>query len=1092
MVSSMFSRPDISSEAKDSSTHRQKFRSISSFFHSTTTTTSSADDNELHVIAYRQPTVDSPARSVYDGLPSIRNASAISLSRAIASPSRSTASLRLKAEIHKEGTGVSYTSHTLQAQLAKDMPTLASAIHIAESSTTTTSRLLQRQSHMHTQKEKDVHPLYHINTSSASLLGSYVHIAKTAEGEQTNDPADRTMKRKLSRRLSLDNIVPRITGSLRKRERSGSKSSIFEKDNQGDTNRRWSLFSNSDNKSAMVDNKPVPAPAIQVNRPQAAAAMPVNRNWRNKFAVHKLSGELLGDKKEDLQSRLDASKQARERTRTRTASSHSRDKYDERTIKRVPVRGMRDPSDGDSIAGAIAPETEAGGRDRRSMISVKAGTVKEGQVASRLSFIHRPSSRASSFDPAATPKSTASSIPVPFVPTGPPLVESQTATSLAATFDSPSPNPRPLHTPLIRAQGLHIPHTARNAILSPAQDDRSILDPGRSPYPVPDASPILPSDGLRYQTMPLPAPPVDRSSVASTVLLGSDSQKGLDLVSPSSDKRSQPQGSSDTSISKRINHEEDACSLRQTESAITMTINPTQPSQTGTFGVVTAARTEIPASNSGQSHIEGTITSSSSSRTIYTLPRSKSKSHTDLSTYASSKNLVDHVEATQGPGWWSADKRTNRRPSTMYSSNTEQMEIEVLESLALSANLTGRAKLTQQDDVSQNRSASPLFHRMREEDKMRTRSSMDLRSSYRSTNDQGHQARPSLMAGSIWSKENLTSLPRRSLLSTDNTPTKSLIPAQIPLPPSDIKQRTFVSDRISPEIARRASFLNRASSNTKNLIGEDMSNESPSRSSSRQTTRTTGSMVSGVSTAPTSVQSEPEEPDNDQSSRLVVAFDVRKLRMDYEDKIESLKSRHGLEVETLLNALGQFKKDKQSLHDENERLTTENRKLKEKVKILCMSLQTMELGSGSTLAEDREQERDQGLRNQSKMKRSESVMSSLLPELINTIPISPLPLSTSTYDASCMEGPDEFGRISAGPYVDGMRTQASRRTSESSEIRKKVISSRNVSGQSHTTEESNILDDFAHDKTQRAEEDLGREGWTLSLKEDDERFLDDL
>ncbi|WWC73834.1 uncharacterized protein I206_107806 [Kwoniella pini CBS 10737] len=1046
MAPSMFTRPSVVSDNKGSTAlHRQKFRSISSFFHSTTTT--SVEDNELHVIAYFQPQDNSPAHPTYDGLPSIRNASAISLSRAIPSPSQSTASFRLKAEIHKENVGVSYTSHTLQAQVSREMPTLASAIHIPDS-TTSTKTFKPQHSTLPSPGNNAVHPLYHINASSTSIFDSYVHVAETVEKDHSNEDSENTLRRKLSRRLSLDLIVPKLTGSLRKRERSGSKSSTFDKDNV-DSSRRWSLFNNSENKATQIEAKPFPVPPV--NKMQAG--MPVTRNWRNKFTVHKPSTELLGDKKEDIGSRLEASRQARERTMADSISTTER--YDERTIKRIPVKRMEDRSSSDIQAKCVEDKL----RQRQSLISMKASTMKDCQDASRFSFVHRPSSIASTFDPAATPKSTASSIPIPFVPTGPPLIESQTVTSLSATFDSPSPLPRPLHTPSTRSNGLHVPQTTKMSIFSPAQDDRSILDPGRSPCPLPDGSPLIPSDGLRYQHMPLPDPPIQQNLTSSPSASGIGGRKDV---------------------------------LSASESAVSMAISATQPSQTGTFGVTKNHNTshtnlEGSATSTDRSH----MTSSSSSRTIYTLPRSKSKSHTDLSTYASSKNLVDHIEATQGPGWWSADKRASRKESVATTQEeVEQKTIERLERLAQSTNLPHRTKFDGQEcQVDTDHLLNTSLNRMRAEDKMRTRSSMDLGSSYRAT---GHQARHSLVAGSIWSKDQSSS-PRRSVLTNQSrildaagTPVKIVHLALIPLPPSEIKKGTFVSNRISPEIARRASFLNKSAVNT--AITDDNSSDSPSRSTSRQTTRTVGSIISNVSTVPTSLQSDGEAED-DKLSNGNQGVKIQQLIVEYEEKLKNMKSRHALEVDTILNALSQSKNDNQLLKTDNDRLFVENNKLKEKVKILCMSLQSIELGS-STEQCDQPRLTD----NQISMKRSESTMSSLLPELnsTNSMQLSPLPYTSRTSSLGSSSDQyeiDEFGRKNLSTSKSSMKND--RKTSDFSGGEKTVLvmEKRNVSGQSYTTEGSIIS--YEDHQTQQIS-DIVNEGWTLSLKEDDKRFLNDL
>ncbi|WVW87082.1 hypothetical protein I302_109139 [Kwoniella bestiolae CBS 10118] len=1123
MAPSMFARPSQPPHDARQATlsHRQKLKSISSFFPSFNHPSSTQID-EPHVIPYRQPEIPSQ-QTGYEGLPSIKNGSNISLplrSNYTVSPSQSLPSLKvtLQRQISSgTGDGVTYTSHNLQQQLSKEMPTLASAIHIPDSSISTSSRntTVVRQ-----QTQNGIHPLYHLNASSTSLLGSYVQVNEilhvvnvdiapdqnqnglietVGKRERSNSRSTITQTTKrLTRRLSLDNIVPKITsmGSLRKRERSSSKSSIL--DNHGTATggegRRWSLFS-SQNGNHAVQNEPEHAQQpTQAIKPLMKQGMPVSRNWRNKFTVkpsstaHRSGGK--GNVPTDAGGRLDAARQARERSRAESAEY--RERYDERTIKRVPVRGMREMSFGGGKEDKV--------RERQSMISMldAGNTLRERDgcnAAATLSFVHRPSSRASSFDPAATPKSTSSSVPIPFVPTGPPpgaLPESQTTISLAATFDSPSPLPRPVHTPLNRSVGLRIPSATigqRAEMFSPAQDDRSILDPARSPCPIPDVSPLVPmSSGLQYQNMPLPPPPVQHPQTTCPPI---NKSVKVESINQGEHGGGQKEALDMSSLDKSL-----------AEIAAEMPTLAAQPSQTGTFGV----------SDSDSAQTWHTATSppplknSSSTRTMYTLPRSKSKSHTDLSSYTSTKNLVEHIEATQGPGWWSTDKRVNRRVSTMTlrDNREEEAELNRLERLAQSTTLPHRAKFDEQD---QNETVtSPTSGRMRigmaEEDKLRTRSSLDLRSSYRSSGagdtirsgqGQGHHPRPSLMAGSIWSKD-VPPSPRRSVLSRHiagdtQTPIKTQ-PASIPFPLSEVRNGTFVSNRISPDIARRASFLSKE--NTSNSSEND-SSASPSRSTSRQTTRTTLS----TSTAPTSVQS---DSDHEEASTMIGK--VEKMKMEYETKIINLKERHILEIDAVLSALSTTKNENAVLKEENRRLQKmivdgqkEREGMKEKIRILCISLQTIELGSitsshpATSLGQDQEEVVSQ-------MKRSESVVSSLLPELINPNPISPLPFSSS-------RNIDEFGRkqdqdqpltsdslgreeMRNKGIMDALSLSICRRTSSSSSPRGRG-GNRKVSASSVRTLESNILDEG-----NESYEEKDQEGWTLRLRDADVRFLDDL
>ncbi|OCF73356.1 hypothetical protein I204_06588 [Kwoniella mangroviensis CBS 8886] len=1129
MAPSMFTRPTIPPQKPRQSTlsHRQKLKSISSFFPSFAHAASNQMD-ESHVIPYRQPD-SSSQQNVFDGLPKIKNNSNISLplrsSQQIISPSQSSPCLKVTLQkTTSNGHAVTYTSHNLQQQMSKEMPTLASAIHIPDSSISSSPNPLSSSKASVAgmkQNHDGVHPLYHLNASSTSLLGSYVQVNEIihvvnvdmpSEGgvgkrERSNSRSStfRQTTKRITRRLSLDNLVPKITsrGSLRKRERSGSKSSILDGGGGMAAGRRWSLFSSTNsNVNAKANEPSQEAQTMQVigersfSKTVNKQSMPVRRNWRNKFTVKNTSTARTSVGKENISvgvtmgmdDRLEAARQARDRSRAESAEY--RERYDERTIKRIPVRGMRDIS-----SSGFGSENEDRLKERESMISMLGGRggmrERDGISATRLSFVHRPSSRASSSDPAATPKSTSSSsIPIPFIPNGPPpqqssLVESQTTTSLAATFDSPSPLPRPVHTPLNRSAELRIPSATakRSAILSPAQDDRSILDPARSPCPIPDMSPILPlNTGLQYQNMPLPPPPVQ----VNQNMVISESKK-MEVA------ENDPMDMS--SLDKSLDE-----IMKPSISSIAATI-AAQPSQTGTFGISDCNQTWRTATTSPQP----ILSSSSSTRTMYTLPRSKSKSHTDLSSYSSTKNLVEHIEATQGPGWWSTDKRVNRRVSTMtlrYKAEDEDRELERLERLAQSTTIHHRPKF---DDKTQEEEmvVSPTMNRMREEDKLRTRSSLDLRSSFQSTSTanasivrssnaldsdtmrSGHHPRPSLMAGSIWSKE-LPPSPRRSVLSRQtelahgDKPMK-VRPAQIPLPLSEPRNNTFISNRISPNIARRASFLSKDSSTTEG--------ESPSRSTSRQTTRTTLSAVS-TSTAPTSVQSDGEEQEE-------VSGKVGMLEKEYEEKIAQLRTRHALEIDAVLTALSNAKTEKTALKGEViglrkmvDEVTKEKEGLKEKVKILCMSLQTIELGSISSTQGGTRDESGIGMG----MKRSESVMSSLLPELISSTnlsdPISPLAFPSHL---------DEFGRkqVTVPLTSDSIGREEMRNKGimDSLSRGRKSIgggSSRNVSGATslHTNEINILYDDVDEEAGRQAGGD--GDGWTLKLKESDERFLDDL
>ncbi|WVF68359.1 hypothetical protein IAT40_003124 [Kwoniella sp. CBS 6097] len=1158
MPSALFSRPGVTNNnptavppgdfAFGAQRQPNKLMSISSFFHPFSQTGGNSASHNVndqnHVIPYQRPSMDSPLRHRLDGLPYSQSTASLSL-RVTLSPARNQSSPSLISGLpiplnQTLGEGVSSTSATLQAQLGKQMPTLASAIHIQDNfedprPTKKANIAIPSSKTATTTRQTGVHPLYHINVSSSSLLGSYVHIpadeiipVEVEEESRGRDRSDSiasqgTIKRRLSRRLSLENIIPKITGSLRKRERSASRS--------GDGERRWSITngfgapapnatqdanvttSTLKNRKSNDLHSKRPLQDVKMN----PMAMPATRTWRLKFNVNKdRQGAATAAAAANAAARAElAVRQAKARSEVHEEQVERRGRhlFDERTIKRVPVKNR-------DTVGVLRREREGSG--------------------SKL-ILHRPSSIASSAsypDPAATPKSVPSAHTRPS-PT--PLPESLTATSLTATLDSPSPLPRPISTPLHRmsVSGLRVPPTEADGMgmFSPAQDDMSILDPARSPMPIPDASPLVPSlTGIAYQSLPAAvsrAPAMASSSNANegTGPPGLDrKQAGAELKEAFSRMRDISGMEIDSIVSSRQvsgSHPDQAqelSSARQkafdftglTEALEEAALDTRRHSAVELGGPPSQDTFGVSPTNTNWDRAD--IASSSSTRTLYTLPRSKSKSATDLSSYVSSKNLVEHLDNTQGPGWWSSDQRLagSRRHSAFEIDEKSQSKhmaaevdkkLEVLERLAKSTTLPQRAKFGDDDSLDLD-SMTP--RRRSEVSSMRPRSSLDLRSSESGMRPSrresmstlpvtettarsaeavafvsGHGPRPSLVAGSTWRQDQQFS-PRRTVLarqsmlslsrSNDNstpTPTR-LAPHQIPLPASEPRPNgigPFVSNRISPDIARRASFLNRATGPAEQ--------ESPSRSVSRQTTRTTLS----VSTAPTSLPSDSDEESLQQSDHADTANsesgETIKIQAELEAKLAALKARYTLELDAVLGALSISKNENKVLKEEISgltRLLAEGVRERDKLRDCIMVL--------TSQVEDAP-----GLR------RSGSIASSLLPELAGTT--SPLRDTAASHHNSPGSSyfdttADEFGRRPLPALPQGSWVVAGGRRDSFAGLSKgrRVLSvavSRNISATGSTcTGESNVLYE------PEEEESVDQDGWTLKLREADERYLDDL
>ena len=228
------------------------------------------------------------------------------------------------------------------------------------------------------------------------------------------------------------------------------------------------------------------------------------------------------------------------------------------------------------------------------------------------------------------------------------------------------------------------------------------------------------------------------------------------------------------------------------------------------------------------------------------LPRSRSKSTHDLASLATSKNLVEQLEKQQGEGWWSIDKSFRRASTSDNTKSGEEDEddrrLAALERLAKSSTLSHRERFPDPESPSDTptkgpRSATSMDFRTRQGHGTRHHQSLD---EWRPSTIQPrqravfHGPRPSLVAGSTWMDSPLDdkASPRRraitrrtSVLSSkldDETPTRAVI-----------RRGPFVSSRISPDIARRASWIARRHS--------EMESSAPSSSQSPSISRRTTS-----------------------------------------------------------------------------------------------------------------------------------------------------------------------------------------------------------------------------------------------------------
>ena len=309
------------------------------------------------------------------------------------------------------------------------------------------------------------------------------------------------------------------------------------------------------------------------------------------------------------------------------------------------------------------------------------------------------------------------------------------------------------------------------------------------------------------------------------------------------------------------------------------------------------------------------------------LPRSKSRSIHDLASLASGRNLVDHVEQTQGEGWWSMerDRVLGRRASNVDSlrlkfDSEEDKRLLVLEKLAKSSTLPHRPRFADcplpdlpnpvDIDTPTRRGSRPgLSERVSypKGDYPKTafvdRVQRDIESvhEWRPSSVQPrkkpayHGSRPSLLGASSFSRDS-----HRESLHVDDTPTR----------PSK-RGGPFANSRISPDIARRASYLNMKIDGD----GESIASSSVSRRD----------VVGG-------------------SDRC-----VDEITAEHADHMKKLKDKHELELDAILGALSGAKDEVKSLQEEMTGLrkvlsdtVTEREVLKEKVKSLEERLADLE------------------------------------------------------------------------------------------------------------------------------------------------------
>jgi hypothetical protein len=444
------------------------------------------------------------------------------------------------------------------------------------------------------------------------------------------------------------------------------------------------------------------------------------------------------------------------------------------------------------------------------------------------------------------------------------------------------------------------PTTAASALtnlLSPAQDDASILDPNRSPIPDSTSTSTLVLD-VQVKKVVTPKKrdsPVARRKQSLSELKQAYTRmrdiSGVDVSQPTSRSTSDDHlgtGDIGQAIQPRPSVDLVAldaglkASMLDTSHESTMTITdkigagiPSDiSSSTGTSlpssdsiasTVITAGsiHTEMSQAQSGRSwHTAKEEHPPQSHRS--TLPRSRSKSTHDLFTLA----LLDQVEEQQGKGWWSTDKprSLNRRASDLEqvikqrrlseTDEAEDLRLAQLERIAKSSTLPHRDRFADPESPSPTAATPTQSYRYRELPPLPTevrqprptssfvdvrpkglrisalppRMSIDGESPWRPSSVQPNRQRPyvhgprtSLVAGGTWRYPESDIIIRRRGSGATNAGSTPYPDDETPTRPrlSHVQSNTgtsrltsgslFATSKISPDIARRASWITKRS-----------------------------------------------------------------------------------------------------------------------------------------------------------------------------------------------------------------------------------------------------------------------------------------
>lgn len=185
----------------------------------------------------------------------------------------------------------------------REMPTLASAIHIADansSGSVSTSSVVEPSKPLPKARSKGTLPRSASSTSSIfeayknrktlRRSSSRASTKPTNESENEATNPQQQPRRKMNRRLSFDNIRFALSGSQSRRKDLGES---------GKVDQRWSMVDKSDAPSEH-SNTPDPASLAKQNR----MALPPMRGLRNKFSVGpKSGGGLMVNARADVAAR---------------------------------------------------------------------------------------------------------------------------------------------------------------------------------------------------------------------------------------------------------------------------------------------------------------------------------------------------------------------------------------------------------------------------------------------------------------------------------------------------------------------------------------------------------------------------------------------------------------------------------------------------------------------------------------------------------------------------------------------------------------------------------------------------------------------